>query len=165
MKKIVYVILVIFWMSLIFMLSSQPADDSTKLSDGFISTTIGKIYKIFNENVDEETMNEIKIKYTLPIRKAAHFTLYMILGILTILLICQYNLYIKQVILLSIGICFIYAVSDEIHQIFVSGRSGEIRDVMIDICGSFVGIMIFTKLTLKKSICSLFINFKNKDNV
>ena len=34
----------------------------------------------------------------------------------------------------------VYASSDEIHQIFVSGRSGNIKDVIIDTCGSYLGI-------------------------
>jgi VanZ family protein len=40
----------------------------------------------------------------------------------------------------------LYAVSDEIHQLFVPGRAGQIRDVLIDACGVFVGIIIANRL-------------------
>ena len=39
-----------------------------------------------------------------------------------------------------------YAVTDEIHQYFVPGRSCEIRDVVIDSCGVLVGALIVAKL-------------------
>lgn len=128
-------------MIIIFMLSNQPADDSTKLSDGFISTTIGNVYKIFNNNVSEEKLIEIKVKYTHPVRKMAHFTIYMILGLLVTLLVKEYNLSTKQIIWISLFVCFMYSISDEAHQLFVSGRSGEIKDILIDTSGSFIGIL------------------------
>ena len=39
-----------------------------------------------------------------------------------------------------------YAVTDEIHQYFVPGRSCEVRDVVIDSCGVLVGALIVAKL-------------------
>lgn len=146
MKKVIYTILILVWMMMIFMLSNQPADDSTKLSDGFISTTIGNIYKIFNSDVSEEKLVEIKIKYTHPVRKLAHFTIYLILGLLVAMLLKEYNLNVRQIILISLLICFIYATSDEIHQLFVNGRSGEIKDILIDTSGSFIGIFLTSKI-------------------
>lgn len=34
----------------------------------------------------------------------------------------------------------IYTISDEIHQLFVLGRGGQIKDVIIDSSGAVVGI-------------------------
>ena len=39
--------------------------------------------------------------------------------------------------------CFLYACSDEVHQLFVPGRSGNIIDVGIDSIGSYFGILFF----------------------
>lgn len=142
MKKIILYILIILWMTLIFSFSNQKADDSTKLSDGVIEKTIGNIYKMTHKNVDEEKLSEIKTKYTHITRKTAHFTIYMILGLLVGLLLKEYNIDTKKAILYGILICMCYAISDEIHQIFVSGRSGEIRDILIDTCGSTIGIFL-----------------------
>ena len=137
-------------MSFIFCLSNQPAVDSTELSDGFISNTIGNVYKLFNRNISSEELNEIKIKYTHPVRKMAHFTIYMILGILVTLLVREYNVSFYKCLIISLLVCLLYSISDEIHQLFVLGRSGEVRDVLIDTSGSFIGIYIFNKLFKKK---------------
>lgn len=146
MKKIIYLILTITWMSIIFMFSNQPATESSKLSDGFISTTIGNIYKVFNKNVTEEKLTQIKEIYTTPVRKIAHFTIYLILGILTFLVLKEYNIENKKQILFAVLICLLYATSDEIHQLFVPGRSGEIKDVLIDTAGSSLGVLITNKI-------------------
>ena len=74
-------------------------------------------------------------------RKSAHFIGYMILGILAIGLILQYeNIYKKPQF--AFLICVLYAISDEIHQLFVPGRAGQVRDVLIDSSGSFLGIFL-----------------------
>ena len=131
------------------MLSNQPADDSTKLSDGVIEKTIGNIYKITHKNTTEEKLIEIKRKYAHPTRKTAHFTIYLILGLLVGTLLKEYNIKTKQIIIYGVLICMTYAISDEIHQIFVIGRSGEIKDVLIDTCGSTTGILLSNIKKLK----------------
>ena len=150
MRKVIYSILIVLWMSVIFCLSNQPAIDSTELSDGFISNTIGNVYKFFNKNISSDELNEIKVKYTHPVRKMAHFTIYMILGILVTLLVREYNVSFNKCLFISLLVCLLYSISDEVHQLFVIGRSGEIRDVLIDTSGSFIGIFIFNKLFRKK---------------
>lgn len=150
MKKVIYSILIVLWMSVIFCLSNQPAIDSTELSDGFISNTIGNVYKFFNKNISSDELNEIKVKYTHPVRKMAHFTIYMILGILVTLLVREYNVSFNKCLFISLLVCLLYSISDEVHQLFVIGRSGEIRDVLIDTSGSFIGIFIFNNLFRKK---------------
>jgi len=131
------------------MLSNQPSEESTELSDGFISKTIGNIYKLTHKDVTEEKIIEIQEKYTIITRKTAHFTIYLILGLLVGILLKEYNITTKQLIIYGILICMIYAITDEIHQIFVIGRSGEIRDIIIDTCGSTVGILT---INIKKKI-------------
>ena len=137
-------------MSFIFCLSNQPASDSTELSDGFISNTIGRIYKVFDSDISSDELSEIKIKYTHPVRKMAHFTIYMILGILVTLLVGEYNVSFYRCLFISLLVCLLYSISDEMHQLFVMGRSGEIKDVLIDTSGSFIGIFMFNKLFKKK---------------
>lgn len=150
MKKVIYSIFIVLWMGVIFCLSNQPAIDSSELSDGFISNTIGNVYKFFNKNISSDELNEIKIKYTHPVRKMAHFTIYMILGILVTLLVREYNVSFNKCLFISLLVCLLYSISDEVHQLFVIGRSGEILDVLIDTSGSFIGIFVFNKLFRKK---------------
>ena len=134
MKSIIIkVLLVIVWMIVIFCLSNQVSDDSTRLSDGFIKNTICKVSKGNCNKTIEKTFT--------PVRKCAHFCVYFILGFLVM------NCFgiDKKYILYSLIICLLYSISDEIHQLFISGRSGEVLDVFIDTCGSFLGIISMHK--------------------
>lgn len=152
--KVVKICFLVLWMALIFSFSNQKDVDSSKVSDGFIDRTVVKIYKIFNENITKEKENEIIEKYTYPIRKLAHYTLYFILGILSFLVVKDYSIN-KKLIIYSLLICFLYACSDEFHQLFIIGRSARVLDVMIDTFGSSCSISIlyiFNKKIYKKSI-------------
>lgn len=130
-KQIVKISLVLVWMIIIFIFSNEPATKSTKLSDSFIKRTISRL-------INDDSVDTIK-KLTKPVRKCAHFTIYLILGLLV--LNC-FNLLDKKTIIIAIFICFSYSISDEIHQLFVKGRSCEILDVVIDTLGSTLGIFI-----------------------
>ena len=130
MKKIIIkIVLVVIWMIVIFCFSNQKATESSKLSNGLIKNTISRII-----NDDREESIE---KFVTPVRKSAHFFIYLILGILVM------NCFDidKKYIFYSIMVCFLYSISDEIHQLFIDGRSGEILDVIIDTTGSFLGIV------------------------
>ena len=134
-------ILVILWMIVIFSFSNQKAVESTKLSDGLILKTVRIIEKITNKEYSDE---EILEKFVKPVRKLAHFTIYLILGVLVYLYIKEFNISNKFII--SLLICILYALSDEIHQLFIVGRSGKIIDVFIDSFGSLTGIFIIKKV-------------------
>ena len=134
-------ILVILWMIVIFSFSNQKANDSSKLSDGLILKTVRIIEKITNKEYSDE---EILEKFVRPVRKLAHFTIYLILGVLVYLYIKEFNISNKFII--SLLICILYAISDEIHQLFIVGRSGKILDVLIDSLGSLTGIFIIKKV-------------------
>ena len=152
--KVVKICFLVLWMALIFSFSNQKDVDSSKVSDGFIDRTVVRIYKIFNENITKEKENEIIEKYTYPIRKLAHYTLYFILGILSFLVVKDYSIN-KKLIIYSLLICFLYACSDEFHQLFIIGRSARVLDVLIDTFGSFCSISIFyifNKKISKRSI-------------
>lgn len=140
--KVVKICFLVLWMALIFSFSNQKDVDSSKISDSFIDRTVVKIYKIFNENITKEKENEIIEKYTYPIRKFAHYTLYFILGILSFLVVKDYSIN-KKLIIYSLLICFLYACSDEFHQLFIIGRSARVLDVLIDTFGSSCSISIF----------------------
>ncbi|MCI8777970.1 MAG: VanZ family protein [Bacilli bacterium] len=151
-KKIIIYILLISWMGLIFFFSHQSAIDSDKVSSGVIDKIIHTIEIISNHKLTDNELKLISNYLVFPIRKLAHFTLYFILGILFYNLIKSYIKNNKKRIIVSLLFCLLYACSDEIHQIFIPGRSGEIRDVFIDSIGSFMGIIL------------IYIFLKRKDN-
>ncbi len=142
--RVITVILLIIWMSLIFSLSSQNADTSSKTSGGLIRATLSVFYPDFEE-LTKENQEEIVGSFQFLARKTAHFSLYAVLGGLSFLSVISYRKLMLKIRVLSASvICLIYAVSDEVHQIFIPGRSGEVRDVLIDFCGAFITIIILT---------------------
>ena len=134
-------------MALIFYLSSQNAAISSETSGSVIETVADIFYPDFSVFSDDKQA-EIISSLQFIVRKAAHFSLYAVLGVLSFLSVISYrDLKYKFRILLSAVICLIYAASDEFHQLFVSGRSAEIRDVCIDFCGSLIAITVLALLS------------------
>ena len=140
MKKIIKICLVVLCMVTIFFFSSDDADASTKKSDGLIIRTSEML-------LGRKLNNSEKLKYTSkyfkPIRKSAHFTIYLLLGLLFTSLLKEYNITDKRCIIYSVIFVLLYACSDEIHQIFVKGRSCELLDICIDTLGGFIGSMFY----------------------
>ena len=76
------------------------------------------------------------------VRKTAHFSIYTLLGFFTMNFALTFNADKYKRGIASWGAGTLYAVTDELHQYFVPGRSCEFRDVCIDSLGVFTGIMI-----------------------
>ena len=142
-KKIVLWILVIFWMGLIFYFSSFKGDESTKQSQGFLYNTIGNIIDFFDKDISIKDKEIIIEKYDPIVRKIAHAFIYMVLAFLVSMLLMSYNINLTKCIIMTFIICVMYAVSDEIHQSFINGRSAELRDVLIDSIGIIIENLIF----------------------
>jgi len=139
-------ILVFAWMIVIFLLSNEPAVVSSGRSDLIVYA----ITTSFHSNMSQEIM-------TFLVRKSAHITAYFILGVLIFNIVKDYKYKSIYAISISIGMAFLYAVSDEFHQSFVPGRSCELRDVIIDTTASIVGVCLFYLLC---KVCRTCINNK-----
>ena len=137
-KQIIYAILILIWMAVIFAFSNEPAVKSSKTSDG-ITEKVVKIITKEPEKLPKKQRDSIET----IVRKSAHFTLYTIGGFLMAGLVNTTNVTNKKLIIYAIVFTTIYACTDEIHQIFVEGRSCELRDVLIDGAGATLGTMIF----------------------
>ena len=48
----------------------------------------------------------------------------------------------KELLLLILGV-FLYACTDEFHQLFMDGRAGQFKDVLIDTAGGSTGILLW----------------------
>ncbi|AFM02094.1 putative integral membrane protein [Desulfitobacterium dehalogenans ATCC 51507] len=124
---------VLFWMGLIFYLSAQVASQSDELSQGIAERLFGVIAKIIpGVNGDFLLSNFV-------VRKSAHFLSYLMLGLLTTNALRRSGVKGVRHLVIAIGICVLYAISDEVHQLFVPGRSGQIKDVLLDSGGAIVG--------------------------
>ncbi|MDQ0243683.1 VanZ family protein [Bacillus fengqiuensis] len=125
---------VILWMLLICNLSNQPATKSNQLSTGITEVIVENVEKIIpNAGTNIGSFNHI-------VRKNAHFAVYFVLGVLLINALRKNAIYSYQRVGLALLICILYAASDEFHQLFVPGRGGQIKDVLIDSVGASVGI-------------------------
>ncbi len=145
LKRVIYTILLIIWMLVIFLFSNQTASKSQSASDKVASDIVDVVEVVTKNDIKESKKESIIENTRFIVRKTAHFTLYFILGIIVYLLLTSYN--VKKPILYSILFCLLYACSDEIHQLFSSGRTAKVMDVCIDTFGSSVAIIIFSTIT------------------
>ena len=145
-KDKVLIILAIIWMGVIFMFSAQVSDESKSSSNKVTSAVVNTIISIKKENISEEKRQKIIEDKTFIVRKTAHFTEYFILGLILILYLQTKEKLTTKYIILAIIFCVLYATSDEIHQLFVDGRSCKIIDILIDTCGSSLAILGFTSV-------------------
>lgn len=151
MKKYLIRILTLLWMIVIFSFSAKTADASTKDSL-FVGRKIGHfIMEDFEEwEVKQQTAFAEKIEY--PVRKGAHMTEYAILGVL---LLCSWDLNrhsLKKASWYSWLLGVLYAASDEFHQLFVEGRSGQLTDVAIDSIGVMFGVLLTAAIYRKRRL-------------
>lgn len=145
-KDKVLIILAIIWMGVIFMFSAQVSDESKSSSNKVTSAVVNTVISIKKENISEEKRQKIIEDKTFIVRKSAHFTEYFILGLILILYLQTKEKLAPKYIILAIIFCVLYATSDEIHQLFVDGRSCKIMDILIDTCGSSLAILGFTSI-------------------
>jgi hypothetical protein len=125
MKKYFSVIISVLIMIIIFKFSSEDIGQSLKHSDA-VSRIIDYIFDggmLFS------------------VRKLAHFIIYFFLAFFLQFIFPDNSMSSKnkKIVLLMV---FIYACSDEFHQIFVSGRGAHFRDVLIDTSGGMTAIFI-----------------------
>ncbi len=151
MKKIINIIILILWMIMIFFFSSQGGKESGSLSTGIIEYTVKTYYGVTGADVTKEKLENAVTSFSKVIRKTAHFLEYLVLGLLILNVIKDYRIIGYKELMITLALCCLYASSDELHQIYVPGRSGEVKDVILDTFGSLTGIIIY-KSFRKKTI-------------
>lgn len=148
-KKIIKLLLVLILMFIIFNLSSDTGSKSSGKSDGLIVRTVEVILNRKLTNKEKELYIN---KYVVYVRKLAHFTLYFLLGLLYISFLKEFNLSYEKLFIYTIIFVFLYACSDEVHQLFIPGRSGEILDVLIDTLGGAFASFIYTNFRVRRRL-------------
>lgn len=136
--------LVVICMGIIFSLSAQVAEESQELSDSFIR----KIFEAFGISIESDL-----------IRSIAHCLEFMGLSVLL------FNaVYVTWALKITPIVAFfgtvIYAIMDEIHQIFVPGRAFQFSDILVDSTGALIGAI--ASFIILKSI--LFIMERGNKN-
>lgn len=164
-KKIVLILICIVWMGILFYNSSNNGQISNQKSN----TILNDLRHINKKNIQENNykyksgdnnrktkislkkkMKEVfKIpdnrqeKLNMVIRKNAHAFEYFVLAILVAIAMFAFHLKGRGAIVYIMFICLLYAVTDEFHQAFVTGRTSLVSDVIIDFSGSIIGIIVF----------------------
>ena len=124
----------------IFNFSNQGGTESSGLSRKVARTIIDILPQ--TKKLNEQAKNEAVEKSQTIIRKGAHLSIYALVGLLMMNLMCTYKISNKNKFLITILVGIIYASSDEIHQSFIPGRTAAFTDVCIDTCGAILGSLI-----------------------
>jgi VanZ family protein len=134
---------VFLWLVLIFSLSAQPAEQSDELSKKVTEVIIETVDRVVPLDTDEKPTIDLVERFNHIVRKYAHFSAYLVLGLLIMNALRRSGVRGFKAFIFSLLFCILYAVSDEIHQLFVPGRGAQVTDVLIDGAGSFVGIGMY----------------------
>ena len=132
MKKLLSYILLIFWLILIFLLSNQSGGVSATNSSSILYNVFNFIFSLLN--IEISNLNEFINIIHEPLRELMHSFEYFVLGILFMNALYQSGVK-ENLFLISIMFCFIYSVSDELHQLFIEGRTLQYLDLFMDFIG------------------------------
>lgn len=134
----------------IFWFSAKPAAESTEMSDTVsrLILLLGTKLGFFHGNPAQYA--DLIELMSFPVRKTAHMTEYLVFycAVRFGLHFTYQPLNVKCRLLTALAIVFLYACTDEFHQLFVPGRAGRFTDVLIDCFGVTVVTLI---CTIKKS--------------
>lgn len=128
MKKIKYFIPSIILMIVIFSFSNQTGNESSGLSSQIVSWIQTYLHIPVTEFI---------------IRKLAHMSEYALLTFTFIYGFYKNKYSFNKAYIYSLLCTFLYACSDEFHQLFIGGRAGQFTDVLIDTCGGILAILFF----------------------
>ena len=124
---------------MIFLFSAETGEKSSETSD----TVTEAVIRLFDAGYDQRTPEEQEDIFSfasLVVRKCAHFTEFALLGLLVRLLFASYTD--RHRSLAAWGAGTAYAVTDEVHQYFVSQRAAMGADVLIDSLGVMAGVLV-----------------------
>lgn len=147
-KEIQYRVLtaipVLLLMAVIFAFSAKTAAKSMEESDAVVDIVMGLAPEGGDAlPSDRERLYEVLV---VIVRKGAHMAEYAVLCMLAALHLVTWKLPYRKIAVSSVLFAAFYAATDEFHQLFVEGRSGEVKDVLIDSAGAVLGILAFTIL-------------------
>lgn len=155
-KRVVFIIFLVsialLWILGIYKLSSMNTTNSNGKSSGIIGVFIEDTLEITNKyGITSSYPNEEKLEkasqlLNTPLRKVMHAGVYFVLSCI-IIFMTNYLFHNKKILLsaiITITFIVIAASFDEYHQTFVEGRTGAVKDVLIDTAGGVAGILFYS---------------------
>ena len=135
----------LLWYRVIWGFSAQTAAVSGDLSDRLLWRLMAPVSPAF-AGADAVTQNAAVELLSFFERKAAHMFLYFVLILLLWLALLPLIQGKRHQISLAAVLCAVLAGLDEYHQTFIPGRSGEPRDVCVDMAGAAVAVALVALL-------------------
>lgn len=132
----------VLWYSQIWRMSAQTAGVSSQSSGSLMGTLFSLVSPAYS-GADPLIRQAVRELVSFYIRKGAHMFLFFVLAIL---IWYGFSAFIRKRLpraLCTILPCAALAALDEYHQTFVPGRSGEVRDVFVDLSGSLIALLLF----------------------
>lgn len=135
------------WYGLIWNMSAQPATLSSSTS----SSTIGILLTLLGTDflqMQTEVQTAAVELLSFYVRKGAHMFLFFVLslflwyGFSSLIKNCTRRTF------CTAFFCTVLASLDEYHQTFIPGRSGEVRDVLVDLTGAVIALLLFSLPTI-----------------
>lgn len=150
-KKLLLWLPAVLWYGLIWCLSAQPADLSDGVSDGVIGGTLtagGAGYQAAETGVRLSVEEMLSFFF----RKGAHIFLYFTLALLIWLALVHLMKSRPRRAARTFLACVLLAALDEYHQTFVPGRTGLPRDVLVDLIGTIIALLLFALPALSRKL-------------
>lgn len=142
-----HIIITLLWVVFIFSFSLQNDQSSSLTSSGITQV----VYDLFKSVFTTSTISLRDV--SLFVRKSAHVFSFTVLIIL-VLRVTYNNLNAWKIA--SWLFCLLIASCDETIQLFVPGRSGQISDVVLDMTGATLVLILFILLTERKKYANTF---------
>lgn len=148
MNKIQYLLaaLILLNMAFIFSNSAAPAEVSNGASMEVAQMVASVAVRGYTDMSDQEKV-EAAEAVNLVVRECAHGLEFASLGFLVMLFLQtdpqpgKWGFTYRRRLLLAVFFCLLYAVSDEIHQLYVEGRVCDGIDIAVDTSGAFLGAL------------------------
>ena len=137
----------ILWLCVIFSFSQESAEESSDTSAAVIdkvATVVVEEYKDYTPPQKEEFISG----WQHVTRKAAHFSEFTVLGVLTLLALLTLPLSGRLRLTISPVFCLLCAFLDELSQTFHEGRAMQFTDMLIDFSGALLGILLVWAISL-----------------
>ena len=145
-RQIIDTVLTLLFMLLIFFFSAQDGETSSA-AGGRVTLFLQRLFFPSYSEGSPEELEEFLGALNFFVRKAAHFTEYLVLGLLLSRTFQAYGFSYRGRILFGVLAAGLYAALDECHQLLVPGRTGAVFDVLVDLSGAAVGVLILTGLS------------------
>jgi VanZ family protein len=126
---------VLIWVTVIFFASANP--------DPYKALPYRWIEPCFSASSSYPSCAEL-------VGRVLHISEYAVLALLTARAMFQHENVTLANLVLVLGLTELYALSDEIHQLFVPGRSFQLMDLGLDLFGGVIGLIIYRRIRAKR---------------